>query len=64
MAPLHIELINSTLRRVSMRLHFQPEVIQMCDQWSVAYQLSIRNRLEVMTERTTAARMPPSTGGR
>ncbi len=51
MTPLHIELSNSTLRRVLKRLHFPLEVMLVCVRWYAAYPLSLRNLEEMMAER-------------
>ena len=51
MAPLHIQLVNSTLRRVIKRLHFPLEVRLVCVRWDAAYPLSLRNLEEMMAER-------------
>jgi hypothetical protein len=40
MAPLHIQLANSTLRRVIKRLHFPLEIMLVCVRWYAAYPLS------------------------
>ena len=51
MAPLHLQLANSTLRRVIKRLHFPLEVMLVCVRWYAAYPLSLRNLEEMMAER-------------
>ena len=51
MVPLHIQLENSTLRRVVKRLHFPLEVMLLCVRWYAAYSLSLRNLEEMMAER-------------
>ncbi|MFM7532143.1 MAG: IS6 family transposase [Rubrivivax sp.] len=51
MVPLHIQLANSTLRRVIKRLHFPLEVMLVCARWYAAYPLSLRNLEEMMAER-------------
>ena len=51
MVPLHIQLENSTLRRVIKRLHFPLEVMLLCVRWYAAYPLSLRNLEEMMAER-------------
>ena len=51
MAPLHVQLTNSTLRRVIKRLHFPLEVMLVCVRWYAAYPLSLRNLEEMMAER-------------
>ena len=51
MAPLHLQLANSTLRRVLKRLHFPLEVMLVCVRWYAAYPLSLRNLEEMMAER-------------
>ena len=43
MAPLNLQLANSTLRRVIKRLHFPLEVMLVCVCWYAAYPLSLRN---------------------
>ena len=50
MAPLHLQLANSTLRRVLKRLHFPLEVMLVCVRWYAAYPLSLRNLEEMMAE--------------
>ena len=54
MAPLHLQLANSTLRRVLKRLHFPLEVMLVCVRWYAAYPLSLRNLEEMMAERGVA----------
>ena len=51
MVPLHVQLTNSTLRRVIKRLHFPLEVMLVCVRWYAAYPLSLRNLEEMMVER-------------
>jgi len=51
MVPLHVQLTNSTLRRVIKRLHFPLEVMLVCVRWYAAYPLSLRNLAEMMAER-------------
>jgi transposase-like protein len=51
MAPLHIQLQTSTLRKVLKRLHYPLEVMLLCVRWYVAYPLSLRNLEEMMAER-------------
>jgi len=51
MVPLHVQLTNSTLRRVVKRLHFPLEVMLVCVRWYAAYPLSLRNLEEMMAER-------------
>ena len=51
MTPLHIQLTNSTLRRVLKRLHFPLEIMLVCVRWYAAYPLSLRNLEEMMAER-------------
>jgi len=51
MVPLHVQLVNSTLRRVIKRLHFPLEIMLVCVRWYAAYPLSLRNLEEMMTER-------------
>jgi transposase-like protein len=51
MVPLHIQLANSTLRRVIKRLHFPLEIMLVCVRWYAAYPLSLRNLEEMMAER-------------
>ena len=51
MVPLHVQLVNSTLRRVVKRLHFPVEVMLVCVRWYAAYPLSLRNLEEMMAER-------------
>ncbi len=51
MIPLHVQLVNSTLRGVLKRLHFPLEVMLVCVRWYAAYPLSLRNLEEMMTER-------------
>ena len=51
MVPLHVQLVNSTLRGVLKRLHFPLEVMLVCVRWYAAYALSLRNIEEMMAER-------------
>ena len=51
MVPLHVQLVNSTLRRVIQRLHFPLEIMLVCVRWYAAYPLSLRNLEEMMAER-------------
>jgi transposase-like protein len=51
MVPLHVQLANSTLRRVIMRLHFPLEIMLVCVRWYAAYPLSPRNLEYMMAER-------------
>ena len=51
MVPLHVQLVNSTLRGVIKRLHFPLEVMLVCVRWYAAYALSLRNLEEMMAER-------------
>jgi transposase-like protein len=51
MLPLHVQLQNSTLRRVIKRLHFPFEIMLVCVRWYAAYPLSTRNLEEMMAER-------------
>ena len=51
MLPLHVQLVNSTLRGVLKRLHFPLEVMLVCVRWYAAYPLSLRNLEEMMAER-------------
>ena len=51
MMPLHIQLTESTLRRVIKRLHFPLEIMLVCVRWYAAYPLSLRNLEEMMAER-------------
>ena len=51
MAPLHIQLANSTLRRLIKGLHFPLEIMLLCVRWYTAYPLSVRNLDEMMAER-------------
>ncbi len=51
MVPLHVQLANSTLRRVVKRLHFPLEIMLVCVRWYAAYPLSLRNLEEMMAER-------------
>jgi putative transposase len=54
MIPLHVQLVNSTLRGVLKRLHFPLDVMLMCVRWYAAYSLSLRNLEEMMAERGVA----------
>ena len=51
MVPLHVQLMNSTLRRAIKRLHFPLEIMLVCVRWYAAYPLSLRNLEEMMAER-------------
>ena len=51
MVPLHVQLTNSTLRRVIKRLHFPLEIMLVCVRWYAAYPLSLRHIEEMMAER-------------
>jgi len=51
MVALHVQLTNSTLRRVIKRLHFPLQVMLVCVRWYAAYALSLRNLEEMMAER-------------
>jgi transposase-like protein len=51
MVPLHVQLVNSTLRGVLKRLHFPLEVMLVSVRWYAAYPLSLRNLEEMMAER-------------
>jgi len=51
MVPLRVQLTNSTLRRVIMRLHFPQEIMLVCVRWYAAYPLSLRNLEVMMAER-------------
>jgi len=51
MVPLHVQLENSTLRRVIRRLHFPLEIMLVCVRWYAAYPLSLRHLEEMMAER-------------
>ena len=51
MDPLHLQLANSTLRRVIKRLHYPLEVMLVCVRWYAAYPLSFRQIEEMMAER-------------
>ncbi len=55
MVPLHVQLANSTLRRVIKRLHFPLEIMLVCVRWYAAYPLSLRNLEEIMAERGVQA---------
>jgi transposase-like protein len=48
---LHIQLANSTLRRVIKRLHFPLEIMLVRVRWYAAYPLSLRNLEKMMAER-------------
>ena len=48
MSPLHLQLANSTLRRVIKRLHFPLEVMLVCVRWYAAYPLSLRNLVHLI----------------
>lgn len=67
MVPLHIQLANSTLRRVIRRLYFPLEIMLACVRWYAAYPLSLRILEEMMVERDAqgqegAARRPRRLG--
>ena len=64
MVPLHVQLTNSTLRRVLKRLHFPLEVMLVCVRWYAAYPLSLRNLEEMMAERGVLSTTPPFIAGR
>src|SRR5664279_3389313 len=51
MIPLHVQLVNSTLRGVLKRLHFPLEIMLVCVRWYAAYPLSLRHLEEMMAER-------------
>jgi putative transposase len=51
MIPLHVQLVNSTLRGVLKQLHFPLEIMLVCVRWYAAYALSLRNLEEMMAER-------------
>lgn len=51
MVPLHVQLVNSTLRGVIKRLRFPLDVMLVCVRWYAAYPLSLRNLEEMMAER-------------
>jgi putative transposase len=51
MAPIHIQLASSTLRKVIKRLHYPLEIMLLCVRWYAAYPLSLRNLEEMMPER-------------
>jgi transposase-like protein len=51
MIALHVQLTNSTLRRVIKRLHFPLELMLVCVRWYAANPLSLRNLQERMAER-------------
>ena len=51
MVPLHVQLVNSTLRGVIKRLRFPLEIMLVCVRWYAAYPLSLRNLEEMMAER-------------
>ena len=51
MVPLHVQLADSTLRRVIKRLHFPLEVMLVCVRWYAAYPLSLCHIEEMMAER-------------
>jgi transposase-like protein len=63
MVPLHVQLANSTLRRVIKRLHFPLEVMLVCVRWYAAYPFSLRNLEEMMAERGVLADHPLCTAG-
>jgi len=43
MLPIHVQLQNSTLRRVLRRLHFPLEIMLVCVRWYAADAPSTRN---------------------
>ena len=51
MLPLHVQLVNSSLRRVIKRLHCPLEIMLVCVRSYAAYPLSTRNLEEMMAER-------------
>ena len=51
MKPLAIQLQESTLRSVLLRLHFPLDIMLTCVRWYAAYSLSTRNLEEMMAER-------------
>jgi putative transposase len=51
MTPLHIQLANSTLRRVIKLLPFPLEVMLVCVRWYAAYPLSLGNLEKMMAKR-------------
>ncbi len=51
MVPLHVQLVNSNLRRLIKRLRFPLEVMLVCVRWYAAYPLSLRNLEAMMAER-------------
>lgn len=55
MIPLHVQLVNSTLRGVIKRLHFALEVMLVWVRRKAAYPLSLRNLEEWMAERGVLA---------
>ena len=55
MIPLHVQLADSTLRRVLKRLHYPLEEMLVCVRWYAAYPLSLRHLEEMMAERRTLA---------
>ena len=56
MFPLHVQLVNSTLRGMLKRLHFPLEIMLVCVRWYAAYPLSLRNLEEMMAKRRLLAR--------
>ena len=50
MLALHVQLENSTPRRVIKWLHFPLEVMLVCVRWYATYPLSLRNLEEMMAE--------------
>ena len=64
MVPLHIQLADSTLRRVIKRLHFPLEIMLVCVRWYAAYPLSLRNLEEMMAERGVLVDHATFTAGR
>ena len=45
------KMMIETLRRAFKRLHYPVEVMLVCVRWYVAYPLSLRQLVEMMTER-------------
>jgi putative transposase len=54
MVPLHIQLVNLTIRGVFKRLHYPLEIMLVCVRWYAAYPLSLRKLEEMMAERGVA----------
>ena len=48
MLPLHVQLVNSTLRRMIKRLRFPLEVMLVCVRWYAADPPSLRHIEELM----------------